>query len=144
MPGPATGNEQRIDQWLYFSRLVKSRTLAHALVERGKVRINRHRIDKASHVVRPGDVLTLSMGPRVRIIEVRAIGVRRGPATEAELLFVEIEGSGSTSDAGQIGERAPGASGAAVPRAPQGAREPGAGRPTKRDRRAIDELKRRF
>jgi len=144
MPGPAPGKEQRIDQWLFFSRLVKSRTLAHALVERGKVRINRIRVDKASHAVKPGDVLTLSMGPRVRIIEVREIAERRGPATEAQLLFVEIESSVPSADPGQGGVPVRAAGAAAAPRPPPAVRERGTGRPTKRDRRAIDELKRRF
>lgn len=76
---------QRIDQWLWFARVAKSRTLAQALIERGKVRINRLRIEKPSQQVKPGDVVTISLGPRVRVLEISAIGSRRGPAAEAEL-----------------------------------------------------------
>lgn len=128
--------EQRIDQWLWFSRLVKSRTLAQALIERGKVRVNRERIGKASLSVKPGDVLTLSMGPHVRIIAVVAIGARRGPAAEAAGLYRELEG-GSVFRSPQR----PPAEQNAAPVAPQGVRDDGAGRPTKRDRRQIERLR---
>ncbi len=86
--GPAAF--QRIDQWLWFARIAKSRTLAQALIERGKVRVNRIKIAKTSAVVRPGDVLTLSLGPRVISIEIIGIGARRGPAVEAQALYRDL------------------------------------------------------
>jgi ribosome-associated heat shock protein Hsp15 len=129
--------EQRIDQWLWYSRLVKSRTLGQALIARGKVRINRQRIDKASLVVRSGDVLTLSLGPRVRVFEITGIGARRGSAAEAAALYREIDAAPRSSTGDPPGT----AAGQPLAVAPPGARLGGAGRPTKRDRRMIDRLR---
>lgn len=127
---PATS--QRIDQWLWFARIVKSRTLAQALIERGKVRINRNRIDKSSLAVKAGDVITISLGPRVRVLHIADIGVRRGPAAEAARLYTETLEPAPAP--------VPGAPAALVDPA-SGIRPHGAGRPTKRDRRAIERLK---
>ena len=81
---------QRLDKWLWFARVVKSRTLAAELVALGKVRVNRVRAAKASQLLRPGDVLTLAHGGRVRILRVIAPGERRGPAAEARRLYEPI------------------------------------------------------
>ena len=62
MIATAVDTIQRVDQWLWFARVAKSRTLAQALVARGKVRINRNRLEKPSATVKPGDVLTLTLG----------------------------------------------------------------------------------
>lgn len=116
----------RLDKWLWFARVVKSRTLAAGLIEGGKVRINRERTTKPSQIVRVGDVLTISVGPRIRILEIAAIGTRRGPAVEAQALYVD---------------RSPPVIVAPQPMQPAGIERPmGAGRPTKRDRRQIDRL----
>jgi ribosome-associated heat shock protein Hsp15 len=109
---PAAG-PQRLDKWLWFARVVKSRTLAAGLVENGKVRVNR-------------DVLTISVGPRIRILEIAAMGTRRGPAAEAQALYVD---------------RSPPVIVAPQPVQPAGIERPsGTGRPTKRERRQIDRL----
>jgi ribosome-associated heat shock protein Hsp15 len=130
-PGANAGASQRIDQWLWFARITKSRTLAQDLIARGKVRVNRIKIDRPSVLVKPGDELTLVVGPAVRSLEVVAIGQRRGPAAEARLLFLDHT------------PPAPQTAGAAM--SPETAdvavRPEGAGRPTKRDRRLIDRLK---
>ena len=77
--GPAgVSSSQRVDQWLWFARITKSRTLAQDLISRGKVRLNREKIDKPSTLVKPGDVLTLVVGPAVRSLEIVGIGHRRG------------------------------------------------------------------
>jgi ribosome-associated heat shock protein Hsp15 len=81
---------QRIDKWLWFVRVIKSRTLAATLVTQGKVRVNRERVEKASFLVKPGDVLTVGIGDHVRILEVVAPGARRGPAAEAAHLFKDL------------------------------------------------------
>lgn len=81
---------QRIDKWLWFARMVKTRTLAQATVSQGQVRVNKVRIAKSSHDVVPGDVITLAVHGRVRVIKVLALGVRRGPASEAQTLFTDI------------------------------------------------------
>lgn len=138
----STHQGQRLDLWLWYARFAKSRTLAQALIARGKVRVNRERIAKTSHTIKPGDVVTLSLGPRVRVIAIQALGIRRGPATEAAALFEEltpapdrttsarrIEGSDTPSDSAQ---------------SPLGIRDPGSGRPTKRERRQTERLKDRF
>ncbi|WP_119392866.1 RNA-binding S4 domain-containing protein [Taklimakanibacter lacteus] len=81
---------QRIDKWLWFARLVKTRSLAAAIVSRGQVRLNKVKLGKPSHEVGPGDVLTLALHGRVRVIQVLAIGSRRGPASEAQTLYQDI------------------------------------------------------
>ena len=124
-PGPET---QRLDKWLWFARLAKSRTLAAALVEAGKVRVNRVRVTKPAHQVKPGDVLTVAIGTTVLIYEMIGAGARRGPAREAQTLFKDLtpprEHVVWTPAARAPAERAP-----------------GAGRPTKRDRRLTDRLR---
>lgn len=124
--GPQGADQLRLDKWLWFARVVKSRTLAAGLVEDGKVRVNRERTTKPSQSVRIGDVLTIAVGPGVRVLEVTAIGTRRGPAREAQTLYVD---------------RSPATTGMAAQPQPSGIERPsGAGRPTKRDRRQIDRL----
>jgi ribosome-associated heat shock protein Hsp15 len=82
--------EQRIDKWLFFARVVKSRSLAQKLAISGAVRVNREKISHAARIVRPGDVLTISIHDRVRILKVLDSGDRRGPAPEAALLFQDL------------------------------------------------------
>ena len=121
------GGSQRVDKWLWFTRQVKSRTLAAGLVEDGKVRLNRERMSKPSHAVRPGDVITLTVHREVRILKVLAAGTRRGPAAEARQLYedltpVAVEADPSMPDAGHA------------------SRDLGSGRPTKKERRQVDKL----
>ena len=61
---------QRLDKWLWFARVIKSRTLATGLVTDGKVRVNRQRVDKPSLTVRPGDVITVTVRGAVRVLKV--------------------------------------------------------------------------
>ena len=81
---------QRIDKWLWFARIVKTRWLAQTLVSQGAVRVNRHKIAKPSHPVAPGDVLTLAVHGRVRVLMILEPGVRRGPAAQARLLYEDL------------------------------------------------------
>jgi ribosome-associated heat shock protein Hsp15 len=78
---------QRLDKWLWFARIVKSRTLAAQLVQDGKVRINRAKVAKPAQTVRPDDVLTISIRGGVQVLRVIAPGARRGPPAEARLLY---------------------------------------------------------
>ncbi len=87
--------EQRLDKWLWYARIVKSRSLAAKLIEEGCFRVNRQRVQKAAACVKCGDVLTASVHGRVRIIEVVAIGSRRGSPSEAQALYSETILSGS-------------------------------------------------
>jgi ribosome-associated heat shock protein Hsp15 len=78
---------QRLDKWLYFARLAKSRTLAADLILAGKVRINRARAGKPSHLLRTGEVVTIALHGRVLVLKVLAPGQRRGPPPEARALY---------------------------------------------------------
>jgi ribosome-associated heat shock protein Hsp15 len=115
--------EQRIDRWLWFTRLLKSRTLAAALVASGKLRLNGERIEKPSRNVKPGDVLTFPLGHHVRVVRVLAPGARRGPAPEAQTLYEDL---------------APPEPRQAAAPDQAAARDAGSGRPTKKERRQTD------
>jgi len=117
---------QRIDKFLWFSRFYKSRTLASSAVSGGLVRINGNRCDKPSADVKAGDVLTFTAGTRVRIVRVVSGGTRRGPASEAQALYEDLT--------------PPFVKPEPELQAP-GQREKGAGRPTKKERRATSALK---
>jgi ribosome-associated heat shock protein Hsp15 len=69
---------------------VKTRSLAAALVSRGKLRVNRIKIFKPSHPVGPGDVLTIALSGGVRVLKVVDAGSRRGPASQARLLYDDL------------------------------------------------------
>jgi ribosome-associated heat shock protein Hsp15 len=86
--------QQRLDKWLWFARVIKSRTSAAQLIESGKVRVNRVRVVKPSHALREGDVLTIASRGQVRVLQVQALGERRGPPQEARLLYRLVEGAG--------------------------------------------------
>jgi len=81
----------RVDKWLWYARFFKSRSMATQQVEKGKVRINRTRVRKASATLKIGDVLTFTQGRQVKVVTVEALGVRRGPAVEAQTLYRNIE-----------------------------------------------------
>jgi len=117
-----------VDKWLWHARVVRTRTAAAALVDKGCVRINGARIAASSRVVKPGDVVTVGLD-RVRVLKVLGFSERRGSATEAGLLFEDLQPRTRV-----IVDPAP-----AMEAAPA-TRDPGAGRPTKRDRRAIERL----
>src|SRR6185436_19231321 len=84
-------SQQRLDRWLWFARLMKSRTLAAELVGSGKVRVNHVRVVKPSHLLREGDVLTIALRGDVRVVEVLGLGERRGPPEEARLLYRVVD-----------------------------------------------------
>ncbi len=119
------GERQRVDKWLFFARIVKSRSLAARLATGGKVRVNRNKIDQASHQVKTGDVLTITLERRVIVCRVQRAGTRRGPASEARELYEDLTPPAAAPEASRD-----------IAAAPQ--REPGSGRPTKKERRALD------
>jgi ribosome-associated heat shock protein Hsp15 len=84
---------QRLDKWLWFARVTKSRTAAAELVGSGKVRVNRVRVTKPSHLLREGDVLTVAVRGEVRVLQVLSGGTRRGPAQEARQLYCPVNES---------------------------------------------------
>jgi ribosome-associated heat shock protein Hsp15 len=84
---PRTPGTQRVDKWLWFARVVKSRTQAAQLVADGKVRINRVKVLKPSQTIKAGDVLTIAVRGRIDVLQVVEPGERRGPPTEARQLY---------------------------------------------------------
>ena len=117
---------QRLDKWLWYARICKSRTQATNLCKSGMVRLNRNLITKPNQRLRIDDVLTFILGQRIRIFRVVALGVRRGPFTEAKGLYEDLSPTIQSPVSEPMNN---------------GQRISGSGRPTKRDRRAIDELK---
>ncbi len=82
-------NRQRLDKWLWFARIVKTREDSQSLIEAGHVRINRVKVTKPGHGVKPGDVLTIVLNARVRVLRVETFAQRRGEAATARLLYAE-------------------------------------------------------
>lgn len=119
------GAKLRIDKWLWFARVAKTRSQAARLVTSGGVRLNKEKVSAASQSVRIGDVLTIARGNQILIYKVVELGVRRGPAPEAQALYENL---------------APVQPRAEKPMASE-VRDAHSGRPTKRDRRQIMRLK---
>jgi ribosome-associated heat shock protein Hsp15 len=80
----------RLDRWLWFTRLAKSRSLAARLCAAGAVMVNGAAVGKANQAMRVGDVVTLRQGGWQRTVRVVALGARRGPAVEARRLYEEL------------------------------------------------------
>lgn len=81
---------QRIDRFLWFARLTKTRSQAQALCAQGHIRVDGRRIDRAHAVVRVGNVVSLFVHDRVRAIRIDALPVRRGPAPEARACYTDL------------------------------------------------------
>jgi ribosome-associated heat shock protein Hsp15 len=121
----------RIDKWLWAARFFKTRSLAAEAVEGGKVHLNGSRT-KPGHLVRVGDQLRIRRGPYESIVVVQNLSERRGPAAEAQKLYVETEESKKGREELATQLRLQGPVGFGI-----------TGRPTKKDRRDIRGLKRR-
>jgi ribosome-associated heat shock protein Hsp15 len=119
-------SEMRLDRWLFAARFFKSRSLAAAACDGGKIDVN-GQAAKPARLVRPGDLLHVTLPPGKRIVRVACLAERRGPAAQASALYEDL-----TPPAPPRAEH---------PRAPM-YRSRGAGRPTKRDRRVIDRVSR--
>lgn len=107
---------QRLDQWLWHARFFKTRGLATKHVTAGHVRVDGERVSKASFTLRPGHTLTFRQARRIRVVEVVALASRRGPAPEAQALYIDHTPDEKNS-------------------APPNPRFEGKGRPTGKDRR---------
>ncbi|PWC52915.1 RNA-binding S4 domain-containing protein [Azospirillum sp. TSO22-1] len=121
-PDPG-GGRLRIDKWLWFARFFKTRSLAAKVCNGGVVRCSGSLVTKAHYAVKPGDVLTFPQGRHIRVVKVLAPGSRRGPAEEARTLYEDL-----SPPAPETAMDVPG-------------RPQSAGRPSKRDRRALERLK---
>ena len=128
--GAAVGT-QRLDKWLWFARVVKTRTLAATLITEGKVRINGERVQKPSSTVRVGDIVTTLLRQQVRILKVAAFAQKRGSAPIAASLFADMSPPPAAKDPASAANN------------PAAKREAGSGRPTKRERRETDRFKSR-
>lgn len=117
-------DRQRIDKWLWHARVVRTRSAAAELVTSGLVRLNRERITASSRLVRIDDVVTIALDRQVRILKVAGFAERRGDAEAGRALYADLTPLPEVSDESPV----------------TAARDPGSGRPTKRDRRAIDRL----
>lgn len=81
---------ERLDKWLWQARFFKTRTLAAQIANSGKLRLDGVPVAKAARLVGPGDVLTFPQGNRVRVIRITALAARRGPASEAQMLYADL------------------------------------------------------
>ena len=88
----------RLDQWLWFARLVKSRSLAARLCAAGAIELNGGAVRKPNQTVRVGDIIAVPQGGWRRTVRVMALGVRRGPASEARALYDEAAAAARLGD----------------------------------------------
>lgn len=123
--GGETPESVRLDRWLWAARFYKSRSLAHTACTGGKVDVN-GQAAKPSRPLRPGDRVQITVGEWRRELVVRSLSARRGPATEARLLYEDFSPPPPPRS-----RRLP----------PPIGRPPGFGRPTKRERRHLDRLR---
>jgi ribosome-associated heat shock protein Hsp15 len=123
----------RLDKWLWYARMFKTRSLATRFCSEGRIRIGGRVIDKAHYAVKPGDVLTFAHGHEVKVLKIVALGLRRGPAPEARRLYEDLGTKHPTDPTATNPATDP------TDIAPA-RRARGSGRPTKADRRATDRL----
>jgi ribosome-associated heat shock protein Hsp15 len=128
--GPdSSPHKERLDKFLFFSRAVKSRTLAQKIIETGAIRVNSERVTAPDRKVGAGDVLTMQLHGRIAIWRILDAGSRRGPASEAQSLYEDI-----SPPVPPKGERT--SFETAIAQRPSGA-----GRPTKKERRDTERLR---
>lgn len=120
-------DKQRIDKWLWAARFYKTRALAVDEIARGRVQVAGQDV-KPAREIKPGDVVTLRQGSVRREVVVQALSPMRGPAPVAQLLYAETPASVAAREQAA----------AARQLAPEPAHAIAQGRPTKRDRRALD------
>ena len=122
----------RLDKWLWFARFYKTRANATRAIASGRFRLDGEVMSKPHRAALPGQVLTFIQGERVRVVKIIALGTRRGPASEAITLYEDM--SPPVAPRPGKGKTAAGFE----------SRDSGSGRPTKRDRRATEQLKDTF
>ncbi|MEA2762416.1 MAG: ribosome-associated heat shock protein Hsp15 [Gemmatimonadaceae bacterium] len=120
----------RLDKWLWAARFFKTRSLAAEAVEKGKVEVNGERAKRAK-LLQAGDSLMIRLGPYQHLLKVRAVSERRGPASFAATLYEESADGRKAREAMQVQVKAA----QSVPGYDRG-------RPTKKDRREIERLRR--
>ena len=80
----------RIDKWVWFARIVKTRSKAQSLIKAGKVRVNSEKTLSPRQNLKIGDVLTVTLDRQIKVLKVAAPGQRRGPAEEAQMLYEDL------------------------------------------------------
>ena len=116
----------RLDTWLWYARFYKSRSLSSKAILSGKLRINSNKITKPATKVKTNDVLTLNYVNEIRIIQIQSLGSRRGPASEAQSLYIDLteDRIGSSNVKSKI----------------EKSKKDSNKRPTKKDRRLLDKI----
>lgn len=116
----------RLDTWLWYARFYKSRSLSSKAILSGKLRINSNKITKPATKVKTNDVLTLNYVNEIRIIQIQSLGYRRGPASEAQSLYIDLteDRIGSSNVKSKI----------------EKSKKDSNKRPTKKDRRLLDKI----
>lgn len=104
--GPLGDQRQRIDKWLFFARIVKSRALAQMLIDAGLVAINGQVIHQTSRMLKIGDLVELSLETGEKVLVVAGIGERRGPFAEASKLYSDQSVAGPRLTAFERAQRA--------------------------------------
>jgi ribosome-associated heat shock protein Hsp15 len=125
-------DRQRIDKWLWHARVVRTRSAAAALAASGHVRLNGARVAAPSKPVKAGDVVTIALDARVRVLKVMGFALRRGASEEGRALYEDM-----APLAPLVASPPPQSAEQSVAR-----RDPGTGRPTKQERRAIERFTR--
>jgi ribosome-associated heat shock protein Hsp15 len=120
----------RLDKWLWYARFFKTRSAATKAILAGRFRLDGMVVNKPHRQALCDQVLTFIQGDRVRVIKIMALGSRRGPSSEAALLYEDL-----------TPERDAPAKTVKAAKLEFEARGKGSGRPTKRQRRATDRLK---
>ena len=121
--------EMRIDKWLWSARFFKTRADAQRLITSGRLRLDGEPMAKPHRQIRAGNVLTFPKADDIRVIKILAMAKRRGPASEAVMLYEDLDPPQPKTKA------------TTDQPLPFEMRDRGSGRPTKRDRRLIDGLK---
>ena len=116
----------RLDTWLWYARFYKSRSLSSKAILSGKLRINSNKITKPATKVKTNDVLTLNYINEIRIIQIQSLCSRRGPASEAQSLYIDLteDRTGSSNVKSKI----------------EKSKKDSNKRPTKKDRRLLDKI----
>ena len=118
----------RADKWLWFARIVKTRSLAASLIRGGRVRLDGERISSPSRALAEGDVLTVTLDRQIKVLKVLAMAERRGPYEEARHMYEDLSPP--------VPKRDP-----ATRPLPQAVRDEGTGRPSKKQRRELNRLR---
>jgi ribosome-associated heat shock protein Hsp15 len=132
MPPDLPATRVRLDRWLWAARFFKTRALAVAAIDGGKVRVNADRVKRAK-LIQPGDEIEIRLGPYLHVVLVRGLSERRGPASEAAQLYQETRESVAERERVAFQLKA-----AHVLFAPETNE-----RPTKRDRRRLEDFRRK-